>query len=202
MLQNPLTLFLPHWLVANAETWWRNAETFYFLKFLSNTMKSRDSFTWTVTNNLEAIQSFASITVWRGLATPLSLTSVSLVSNSHALGGTSTAGEQLKNPCGCIYKPRQTQIDTRYLHKKQKCFCMSQKFQCHIKLYISYVRVGYLNWCYHNKSYITKSIINQASTPELSNQIEFVSKTLCNYCRSAKHIFTRIIQKQYTDYAL
>lgn len=35
-------------------------------------------------------------------AATTSLTSLSLVSNSHAgFGGTSTAGEQLKNPCGC-----------------------------------------------------------------------------------------------------
>lgn len=38
------------------------------------------------------------------LVSALSLVSPSFTSNSHALGGTSTAGEQLKNPCGCTHR--------------------------------------------------------------------------------------------------
>lgn len=38
-------------------------------------------------------------------ATLFSVTSLSLLSKSHPRGGgTSTAGEQLKNPCGCTNK--------------------------------------------------------------------------------------------------
>lgn len=49
------------------------------------------------------VQSLESIPSLKGFATPPSLPSMSLESNSQALGGTSTAGEQLKNPCGCKY---------------------------------------------------------------------------------------------------
>lgn len=57
-----------------------------------------------------SLQSFASIPFWIGLTTPASLTSVSLVSNSHAFGGTSTAGEQLKNPWGCSHRHKRKVI--------------------------------------------------------------------------------------------
>lgn len=52
-----------------------------------------------------------------GFGTVLSLTSLSLASNSHALGGTSTAGEQLKNPCGCSPKTKK-KIKNRTRHPK------------------------------------------------------------------------------------
>lgn len=54
-----------------------------------------------------------------GFGTVLSLTSLSLASNSHALGGTSTAGEQLKNPCGCSPKTKKTKkINNSTRHPK------------------------------------------------------------------------------------
>lgn len=48
------------------------------------------------------------------LASPLSLGSPSFTSNSHALGGTSTAGEQLKNPCGCTHRHQKNMLKNSY----------------------------------------------------------------------------------------
>lgn len=50
----------------------------------------------------KTLQSLAIKPVAVGFDTPLSEASLSLLSESHPRGGgTSTAGEQLKNPCGC-----------------------------------------------------------------------------------------------------
>ena len=56
---------------------------------------------------LTSHQSLASSPSRTGFATPFSFTSLSFASNSQALGGTSTAGEELKNPCGCTHKYHQ-----------------------------------------------------------------------------------------------
>lgn len=51
-------------------------------------------------------QSFASNPFWSGfVTTPFPFPS--FTSESHELGGTSTAGEQLKNPCGCMTNRRK-----------------------------------------------------------------------------------------------
>lgn len=67
-----------------------------------------------------SFQSLARSPFWIGLtAIPFSL-----ISTSHVLGGTSTAGEQLKNPCGCHYKQQKTNqimsINSDAQRKKQE----------------------------------------------------------------------------------
>lgn len=63
-----------------------------------------------------------------GFGTVLSLTSLSLASNSHALGGTSTAGEQLKNPCGCSPKTKkkkknqESYLSSKISNRKNEAF--------------------------------------------------------------------------------
>lgn len=59
------------------------------------------------TTVLNFLQSFAGIPPGTCLFTPLSLTSLSLASISQILGGTSSAGEQLKNPCGFKHEHQQ-----------------------------------------------------------------------------------------------
>lgn len=65
------------------------------------------SILWEKTTVLNLLQSFAGIAPGTCLFMPLSLTSLSLASISQVLGGTSTAGEQLKNPCGFKHEHKQ-----------------------------------------------------------------------------------------------
>lgn len=76
-----------------------------------------------------------------GLAPPppvplLSLTSCSLTSISHAPGGTSTAGEQLKNPCGCNRRKNIYQHGSTPHQNNANCYTKLNNTCRYIYIYI------------------------------------------------------------------